>query len=94
VIAATTWNDGFGLFHIAAYSNPFEYVIAQNDAANTFNPSLWSRFDWVTFSSHLYYCQTAYAALTEADAMATPRADASNPAVTGCGGAFAWTALN
>ncbi len=93
-LTSSTWSDGFGdVFHIAEFSNAAGSAIAQNDAANAFFPSLWSRFDWTTYQTHLYYCQTAYNATSQAAAEATAPANATNPSVAGCGG-FAWTALN
>jgi hypothetical protein len=77
----TTWT-------ITSYDNDATYVIAQNSADDPFNPSLWSRFDWV---GDLYYCQATFDAPTEADALATPRPDDTD-LDAGCGG-FAWTDL-
>ncbi len=103
-ITSTTWtvtvdpvNFCGGIYRISQYSNAGEYIIAQNDATNSFDASLWSRFDWVAYLGHLYYCQTAFSAASEADALATPRAVATNPTTSGCDGVvnnFSWTALN
>jgi len=98
-ITSSTWTTSTssscgGIFHIAFYSNEFEYLAAQNDPSNSFDASLWSRFDWVTAQGHLYYCQTAFSAATEAAALATARSDDSDPGASGCGGAFEWTQLN
>jgi hypothetical protein len=91
-ITQSAWSDSFGdVFHILSYSNFQRYLIAQNDAANAFNPSLYSRFDWTMFSSDLYYCQSAFAAVDFDTALAAS-ADPANPPVSGCGG-FAWTNL-
>jgi hypothetical protein len=77
----TTWT-------IASYDNDGMVVIAQNSPDDPYNPDLWSRFDWV---GDLSYCQTTFDAATEADALATPRADDTDLA-SGCGG-FGWTDL-
>ena len=91
-ITQTTWSDSFGdVFHILSYSNFQEYLIAQNDAANAFNPSLYSRFDWTRFNGDLYYCQSAFDAPDFNTALAAS-ADPSNPSASGCGG-FLWTNL-
>jgi hypothetical protein len=89
-----TMESSFGIdrFHIVAYANAQKYLIAQNDAANAYNPSLWSRFDWTTHDGKLWFCQTSYDAATQALALAAPAADATDPAVGGCG-SFAWSAL-
>jgi hypothetical protein len=105
VITQTTWTQTYctsisscvpqtDTYTIAFYSDPSEFLVAQNGPNNAFNLNLWSRFDWVTSQGHLYYCQTAFDAATEADALETARSDDSNPAIGGCGGAFAWTPLN
>ena len=102
------WDDGFGgtyditsesitswgsLYSISQYSNDDMYIIAQNDANNSYNPSLWSRFDWtMDADSNLYLCQTAFDAASEEDALNTPAADSSDPASSGCGD-FSWSAL-
>lgn len=90
-IDATTWDQGWGLWHVSRYSNLSNYLIAQNDAANAFSPSLWSRFDWTEQAGDTWYCQTAYDAPTEWAARSTPPADAGD-LLGGCSG-FAWTLL-
>jgi hypothetical protein len=96
VITDTTWTLGFegatpSVFHITMVSNPNQYLIAQNDAANQFSPSLWSRFDWTQSQGSLYYCQTTYDAATEEAALATPRANVDD-LNKGCA-SFAWSKL-
>ena len=96
-VSDTEWRSDGSLFEISAYVNGDEansgagYAIAQNGADNSWNPGMWSRFDWGWSDGELLYCQTAYAAATEADALATPAADLSSPA-SGCGG-FSWSVL-
>lgn len=88
------WTDAFGsTYAITQYDNDAGVIIAQNGAGNGYNPGAWSRFD-VTSDGEggWYYCQTAFAAAAEADALATPPADASDPATTGCG-TFPWSHL-
>ncbi len=96
VITDTTWTMGIAgttsVFHVTVFSNAGEYLIAQNDAANQFYPSLWSRFDWTRDQGILYYCETTYDAATEQAALDTPRADVNDLAGKGCSG-FAWTIL-
>ena len=83
------------VFHYSQFSNTNRFVIAQNDDANDYNAGKWSRFDWTWTSgdTQLWFCQTAYAAESEADALATAAADDTNPASSGCGG-FAWSRLD
>ena len=82
-------------FHYSQFSNTDQFIIAQNDDANDYNAGKWSRFDWTWTGgdTQLWFCQTAYAAESEADALGTTAADDSDPANTGCGG-FAWSQLN
>jgi hypothetical protein len=102
------WDDGYGgtyditsetitnwgsVYAITQYSNSDMYIIAQNDANNEYNPSLWSRFDWtMDVYNNFYLCQTAYDAVSEEDALNTPAADSSNPTIDGCG-EFAWSSI-
>lgn len=75
------------------WSNEEQYLIGQNASTDPFNPDRFSRFDFAEVDGILYWCQTAFDAADEAAALSTPRADDSDPATMGCGGAFAWTAL-
>jgi hypothetical protein len=77
----TTWT-------ITSYDNDGMFVIAQNSPDDPYNPDLWSRFDW---TGDVHYCQAAFGAATEADALATPRPDDAD-LEAGCGG-FPWTDL-
>ncbi len=79
-------------YDVVQYHNADRWLIAQNGAANLYNPSLWSRFDWTDFQGDTFSCQTAYDAATADDALATPAADPTDPTAGGCGG-FAWTNL-
>ena len=91
-ITQTTWVTGGSSFAISQFDNDEQFIIAQNSEDNAYNPGLWSRFDWASVDGALWYCQTAYAAESEEAALATPAADATNPADGGCGG-FSWTQL-
>jgi hypothetical protein len=91
-IDAFAWSSGFDLFVIAEAHEADGWVVAQNGASNSYNPGLWSRFDWTwDETGAFYYCQSAYDAATQGDAAAAS-ADASDPATGGCGG-FSWTEL-
>ena len=97
IITQDTWTQQFetggtSVFHILEYSNFFEFLTAQNDSANGFNPDLFSRFDWTFFNGNLYYCQIAFDKTTLEDARATKDADRTDPPNSGCGGFF-WTNL-
>lgn len=87
------WTDSFGnAFHIDDTSVLDSYLVAQNDAANAFFPSLWSRFDWTTsVDGDLWYCQTAYAEGSAQQARVARPADPTDLGA-GCGG-FGWTNL-
>lgn len=80
------------VFAVTDYDNDGGFVIAQNDANNDFNPSLWSRFDWTWFDGGLYFCQTVFDGATEDDAANATPADATDPTAGGCAG-FTWSQL-
>jgi hypothetical protein len=48
--------------------------------------------DWSIDGSNAWFCQTAYDAADADAALATPAADATDPAIDGCGG-FPWSYL-
>lgn len=96
-ITQQTWTQTFAgspasVFNLSKWDNGTKWVVGQNDAANAYNPGLWSRFDWTTFGGTLYFCQTRYDAASESEALAAAAADATDPTTAGCGG-FGWTAL-
>ena len=91
-ITTETWTMAVGgVFHILDFDNVDRVVIAENDAANEFNPGAFSRMDWTMDGSDLYFCQTAFDAPTEQAAWETARADDTDLAM-GCGG-FGWSGL-
>jgi hypothetical protein len=91
-VTSSTWSSGGSVYHIAAFDNAEHWIVARNDQANLYNPCAWSRFDWTEADGALYYCTTAFNAVSEEAARATPAADASDPATQGCSG-FAWSKL-
>lgn len=93
-IDAFTWLSGSSSFAITRADDAAGWAVAQNGASNSWSPGLWSRFDWTwDVDGGVWYCQTAYDAATEADALDTPAADATDPANGGCGG-FTWTSMS
>ncbi|MFT4979505.1 MAG: hypothetical protein ACI8S6_005416, partial [Myxococcota bacterium] len=93
IVTAWAWTSGESGYSITESSDDEGWIVAQNGTDNSWNPELWSRFDWTWHTDGtLYFCQTAYAAATEADARATPAADATDPTASGCG-SFSWTSL-
>lgn len=80
------------LFTITYYDNRETYLVAQNNTDNSYNPELWSRFDWTVSVDTIYYCQSVYDAASEAVAKAA--GDVSDPDNLdgGCGG-FPWSQL-
>lgn len=88
------WSDAYGAtFSVVKTNRSDNYVIYQNSASNSYNPSKFSRVDFVEDSnSVLYYCQIAYDKDTAAEAEAVTTADRSDPANSGCSG-FSWTKL-
>lgn len=95
LVTNTMWTQGEGetasTFTFTAVVNADRVAIAQNGASNMFSPGLYSRFDWHVADGLVWYCQTAYAAETEAAAWTTPAADVTDLAA-GCGG-FSWSEL-
>ncbi len=96
-ITDDTWTMDFGggmssVFHVLSYDNDADFLVAQNDAQNDYNPGLYSRFDWTMAMGSLWYCQTVFDAMTAADAENAPAADPTDPSTGGCGG-FPWTNL-
>lgn len=91
LIDAATWTLDTSVFHILAFDNDADYLVAGNDPANEFFPDLFSRFDWSIDGDAVHYCQTAYDAPDQQTAESTPPADPGD-LTTGCGG-FPWTLL-
>lgn len=96
VVSNTEWSSygGSSVVHLSQYDNDNNFAVGQNDAANDYNPGLYSRYDWFEDSSgQLWYCTTAYDAATEEDAASTPAPSTTDPATSGCG-SFPWSTLN
>ena len=91
-VAQTGWVSGSFGFQIITYSNASDFLIAQNDSTNAFDPDKFSRFSWTTFQSSLYYCQRPFNAETFEAANTAPAPDTTDPSTGGCGG-FSWTQL-
>jgi hypothetical protein len=91
-ITADTWTiDGAGVFHVLDFDNDTDYLVAQNDADNTYSPDLFSRFEWVENGDGLYLCQSVFDAESESAAHDAAGADPDD-LETGCGG-FPWSVL-
>jgi hypothetical protein len=92
VIDAWRWTTEYGVYHVGERDSVMGWLVAQNDANNSYNPDLWSKFEWTyDLSGVLYYCQSAYDQPDEASAVSAPNAD-MNDLVTGCFG-FSWTSM-
>ena len=82
------------VFEISTVDLAARFLVARNSDDNEYNPGLWSRFDWVWSMTGLYYCQTAFDAETEDDALAIERPDDADPNAPGtCGEMFPWSSL-
>lgn len=90
-VSSLTWFD-YGTHDVLRFDNAARWAIARN-GADTFSPGAFSRFDWTEAGGDAWYCQSAYDAATFAEALATPAADATDPASGGCGFGFPWTRL-
>jgi len=97
-ITDTQWTQTYTpdpplVFAISRWDNDAMWLVAQNDEANAYNASLWSRFDWITDGTTVTYCQGTTDAATEQDALDSAPANADDLG-TGCGGGFPWTVLS
>ena len=96
IVSNTEWSSygGGSVVHLSQYDNDANFAVGQNDAANEYNPSLFSRYDWFEDTTgQLWYCTTAYDAATEEDAANTAAPSTADPATTGCG-SFPWSTLD
>lgn len=91
-VSAAFWVSGTFVFEVCSIDEAKHAVIAINNARNPYSPGKYSRFEWTTNGSRLWYCQSVYDAATAADAAAAAPANASSPAQSGCGAA-AWSQL-
>ena len=83
IIDSDSWNSNT----ITQYDNDEMWAVAENGANNA-----WSKYDWTWNSEELYYCQSTFAAETEADALSADSANATD-LDTGCGG-FPWSQMD
>lgn len=97
-ITADAWTQTYEgsqptVFHIESFDDDAGWIVAQNDAANEYNPEKYSRFDWTrTADERLFYCQHVFDAESVEAAMGAAAPDATDPQTTGCS-EFAWTEL-
>ncbi|MBI5495081.1 MAG: hypothetical protein HY904_08630 [Deltaproteobacteria bacterium] len=97
-IAQDTWVMTFSgasptTFTIHEYHNDADFLVAQNDPADPYNPSMWSRIDWTyDATGALWYCQIVFNAADQATAAANTSAVRTDPGASGCG-SFAWNRL-
>lgn len=95
-ISRARWEQGTGTTYrpIAWYTGD-QYLIAQNDSANTTAPGRYTRIDWMPLTDsppyRWAYCLSAFDAPTVDSAAAVQIADRSRPR-TGCNG-FPFTRL-
>ncbi len=94
VVTASSWTS-YGTTAIIDYDNVHSWLITQNAANASYNPSQFSKIVWTKPSGgSFYYCIVDFGLATAAAARAsTKTADASDPATSGCGG-YSWTKLS
>lgn len=101
VITNSDWKEtapwGTSAYEIAAFANDEDWLVAENDPSNGYNPGKYSRFEWTYYEGSLYYCQQVLDgnSVEEARETGSP-ADATDPAMGGCGfpeQSFPWTML-
>ena len=90
IVSDTLWSHGSQLhYRIVKWNEEGQYLIAQNDAANPSDGTLWTRIDWMPLPEMAPYewgfCLSAYKAATAAEAEATLVANRATPR-TGCNG--------
>lgn len=91
-VSTPFWISSNLVFGICSVDNTQRFLIARNNPRNAFNPGKYSRFEWTTSGSRLWYCQSVFDAASTSAAASAPRADPSDPATKGCG-TFAWSTL-
>ncbi len=94
-ITMTQWvqTADFGTFTytLGSFDNEAMWVAAE-DADN---PGAFARFDWtVDDGGQQWFCQAAFDAASEQEAIDAPASDPSDPANSGCGVMFPWSQLN
>jgi len=90
-LSVSSW--GASMYRITQFTST--YVIAQNPADASYNPSMWSKFEYHSTGSSIAYCTTVYNAPNESAALAadtTSIYDSSN-ATAGCNG-FGFTIMS
>ena len=90
VISSFLWTSGESISAISTSSNEEGWAVAKNDSGNTYNPDLWSKFEWYYTTESVYYCQSSIdsADAETAQAVMADRTDLE----TGCVG-FSWNTL-
>jgi hypothetical protein len=86
------------IFHVCSIDNNKNFLVAQNDPGNDYNPLKFSRFEWYGSNGTLYYCQQVFdaaSAVDAADLNKTPPADTTDANDKGCGagGKSPWSQL-
>jgi hypothetical protein len=99
VIGESHWTMDYGAndeysYSITQYSNASGWLVAENGENDALETGKWSRFDWVrNRAGTVWYCQTAYTAATEQEALDTQAADSTDPTSgSGCPG-YGWFEL-
>jgi hypothetical protein len=77
------------IYHIEKWNIDKQYLIAQNDSSNSYDPGLWSRIDWIHLSEMDPYtwafCLSVYNAESAIKAEESAEINAESPK-TGCNG--------
>ncbi len=73
------------------YDNDAGWIVGQNDGVDSWNPDLWSRYDYILEADSVRFCQITFDAADEATALADESADREDMDA-GCAG-FAWSLL-
>ena len=96
-ITANKWTTSYSSTQIVSFDNDQHVLIGflgsfQDTFGGTPLQDNYSRFDWTRYQGDLYYCQS-YPYVASADLAADlPRADDTDPTLSGCG-VFSWTKL-
>ncbi len=77
------------IYHIKKWSLQEQFLIAQNDSLNAYDPGLWSRIDWIELENMgdftWAFCLSVYDAESADEAVASAKINPESPK-TGCNG--------
>jgi len=77
------------IYHIKSWNIDEQYLIAQNDSSNSYDPGLWTRIDWIELNDmepfSWAFCISVFNAETSLQAELDSQTNPETP-MTGCNG--------